>query len=558
MAVVGQPLRDRKTYCRLFCPPRLHDDCITNAAPDAVEVCLSRPFLLRNCTMKVFHQTTRAPAHRLRRRRSKLLELPWEVLRRIMLFTMDSIDAYDPSSLCDRPRSRDCSQHYREVFLNVSNPVALQNGLRLALTCHIMHSVFQDALTGVKLVSSWQAEQNTLIAACKIAASNLRAVHVECSAPVTAALTEVVSLRPPVRHFVLIGVNISKALMADIIFYVGISLENLVVSAAPSLDDTVVDLISDKCESLRHLELGGSRHVSRMSLIRLFTRIGINLRGIEMNSVRHESLNEDVLFAIGQYCSKLTCIRLRNLPWVSDVGMASFLKQRAQQLKELRIVDCHRASFRSLCVFCKRSTVLEKLHFSVQKGSWIPLQREMEAGYRTSSDEERVVEYTEDDIYFSGGEKALMRLSRKCRQLHHLTISDISISDAALSCISKASGPSLRYLNIRHCYSLGNATLLSWAKHCRSLTSLDISYLPMVEDSAFEELLRALQDSLEELQILGCTGLTNNAIQNIIPRYGRRLQVVRLSYCNFSMSALASLKEALPRVTLFGTSNGAT
>lgn len=484
----------------------------------------------------------------------RLTDLPWEVLRRIMLFTMGANEQSSPceTGLIPNPTTNDDS---REVFLNASNPVALRNGIGLAFTCHTMYAVFQDALTGVKLVSSWQAEQKTLIAACRIAAENLRAIHVECSAPVTAALKEVVSLRPPVRHFVLIGVNISKVLMADIIFYVGKSLEKLVISAAPSLDDIVVNLIADKCNILKYLELGGSRRVGFTSLMRMFSKTGPTLRGIELNSLHHESLDDRVLFVLAQSCTKLSFVRFLQLRWVTDVGLEQLFTQRGHQLTELRLVSCRETTVHALCILSIYGTALEKLNFSFEKGEGMSTHRHIDDCSTSSSDEEADCICQEEERGLSVGERALVQLSRKCPNLHHITLSDATISNAAMNRLSRASGKSLRYLNIRHCSSLGSETLLCLAKNTPLLVSLDISYLPLINDHALEELLSSLQSSLEELQIIGCTGLTDRALHEIIPRFGKRLRILRLSYCNFSMSAVASLRDALPRVTLCGATN---
>lgn len=463
--------------------------------------------------------------------------------------------AHQTPSFCAEGLVYEKTDEVNELFLNASNPIALRNGIGLALTCQRMYAVFQDSLTGVKLVSSWQTEQKTLIAACKIAGKNLRAVHIECSAPVTAALKAVVSLRPPVRHFVLIGVNISKVLMADIICFVGQSLEKLVISAAPSLDDTVIDFIADRCDILKHLELGGSRRVGSSSLVRMFTKIGHSLLGIEINSLQHESLDEKVLFAAAEHCVKLAYVRLLKLRWVTDYGLERLFKLRAHQLTELRLVSCRKASVHALCVLSIHGAALEKLNFSFEKGEWISMHRPLQGCSSSASDEEEDLCYQEGEQCLSVGEKAMVELSRKCRNLTHLTISDVTISDAAMNRLSKASGELLRFLNIRHCSSLGNETLFCLAKNALSLVSLDISYLPLVEDHALEQLLSSLQYSLEELQIIGCTGLTDTAIQEVLPHFGKHLRIIRLSYCNFSMSAVTALRDALPRVTLCGASN---
>lgn len=476
--------------------------------------------------------------------RPNLINLPPDVLRKIMMFTMGTEDA---------STNEEDEEETKEVFLNASDPTALQNGISLAYTCKVMLSVFQESLTGVKLVSSWQREQKTLIAACKIAAKNLRAIHVECSAPVTAALREVVSLRPPIRHFVLIGINISKVLMADIISFVGASLEKLVISAAPSLDCSVVNLIADCCRILKFIELGGSRRVGSGSLIKFLQKVGPSLQGIEFNSLQHESLGDEVLFEAAEHCHRLSYVRFLKLKWVTDAGLERLFTIRASQLTELRLISCRRATARALCILSEHGSGLEKIRFSFDKGESLPMQRQSPQ-YSSLENGLDNIRHENSELCLSKGEIAMVHILRKSRNLRYFSLTDASISDIAMVRMAKACGNSLRVLNIRQCTSLGNDTIRALAKYTHNLHSLDISYLTKISDQGLRDLLIGIKESLRELQIIGCTKLTDNAIRYILPRHGKKLRIIRLSYCNFSPAAVNSLKDGLPRVTLCGAS----
>lgn len=470
----------------------------------------------------------------------KLTDLPIDVLRRITLYVMDAHQSSHSDSEAN-------------PFLNASHPAFLRNGIRLAVTCRLMLHVFHDALTAIKLVSSWQTSQNTLTAACRIASNNLRALHVECSAPVTGALREVICMRPPIRHFVLIGVNISKQLMADIVFFVGHTVRKLVISAAPSLDDCIVDLISAKCANLQYLELGGSRRVTNESLLNLFDNIGHGLRGIELNALQHDSLDERILLNVAHRCSNLTAIRMLKLRWVTDPSLEHFFKLRAHQLTEVRIEACRQVSYHSLCLLKRLGTSLESLTCTFTNYEWMSIHTPDLIGIHNAECGERCRTVYKRDMNFCLGENALTIRPHILSNLRELRLTDSVITDEIANRLL-CSLHNLENLTLRHCTSLGDLSLQSIAGNATGLKYLDISYLPLITDAGVEFLLSALRTGLHEVRILGCTSLTDRTATDILPSCGMQLKMVRLSYCLFSRQAISKLKESLPRTTLCGSS----
>lgn len=492
-------------------------------------------------------------------RKMRLTDLPSDMLHLVMLHTMSILPL---SSTLTFPFPT-MPEEPGEQFLNVSDSTSLHDGLSLALTCQSLRSTFSQALTAVKLTSSWQAQQNPLIAACKIAAENLRAIHIECSAPVTAALREVIRLHPPIRHIVLVGVNISKMLMADIIFYVGPSLHKLAISAAPSLDSHVVDLIALQCTSLKSLELGSSRTVSAESLALLFEKIGAGLVQLDLNALHCNNCSPEILFALADNCISLLYLRFRKLRWVTDVGLHYLFSLRGYQLREFRLENCRATSAHMLCILANDATALQRLHCTFERADWMAQHPDStdfhceNVAYcpLLSASEEEEQEQKRGSLPLTKGEKALVKVAHRCQNLSYLTLSDATISDNALNHLSFACGSSLRVLSLRHCSSLTNETLISLAKNSPNLLSLDLSFLPSILDDGLEQFLSLAPVCFAQLHIIGCRGLTDATVQVSLPKYGRNLRVVRLSYCNFSRHAMETMRTALPRLTICGTFN---
>ncbi|CAN8066387.1 unnamed protein product [Agarophyton chilense] len=462
-----------------------------------------------------------------------LTQLPPELLRRIMLYALN----------VNEPSSTHTSQ---EIFFNAADCVSWRNAIALAFTCNTMFNIFRTSLTGVKLESSWQTHQKTLILACKIAAETLRAIHLECAAPVTPALQEVTVLRPPIRHIVLIGVNISNALMGDVVSNLGPSLHKLAISAAPSLDDTIVDTISFHCPKLRFLELGGTRSVTSRSLNHLFQRIGPNLEGLELNALHHVSHDNHVLSVAAKHCKSLTSLRLLKLRWVSDSALHYFFKLRADHLTEFHVERCSSVTVHSLCAVGEYCTALERLHFALDRDrtncNLVSLHPILEP----------VTSCSLHDKFASPnhtvGETAVIRISHRCRKLQHISLRELKLGDWAIGQVSNGCGSNLRILSLRNCSEITDAALLSLAENVTSLTSLDVSHNPYLTDQGLSAMLSASKNNLEELQVIGCNGLTDDLLRDVIPKFARRLRLIRLSYCHYSLQAVASLKASLPRL----------
>lgn len=446
-------------------------------------------------------------------------------------------------------------QHSHQTFINAANPRELHNGIALAFTCTTMLNIFRTSLTAVKLVSSWQNHQHTLLSICKIAATTLRAIHLECSSPVSPALKHLLSQPPPIRHFVLIGVNISKRLLNDLLQTLGHTFHKLVISAAPSLDHITVQIIARSCTALRYLELAGSRHVTARSLIQVFEHLGPNLRGLELNALHHPSLDDQVLFAAATHCNRLTYLCLLRLTWVADLGLQTFFKQAAHHLTRFHLHSCVNTTVHALCALDHYASALETLFFSLHTDR-INCPPRVLTSPSSRLDLSPTCTLTESiqPSAFTLPEQPLLRNTKRSQNLRAFSLSQLPLSDHILQPISRACGETLRFLSLCNCPGLTDATLLSLAKNLKSLTTLDISYNSSLTDHGISTVLATMPNNLEQLHVISCKGLTDTLLRTVIPNFARRLRIIRLSYCDFSIPAIEAVKASLPLLELHGSS----
>lgn len=473
---------------------------------------------------------------------NQLLSLPYDILRKIMNLTMDM-------------SSFPIDEETEKEFLDVSHSVHLQNGMALASTCGKMYHIFHETLTSLKLVSSWDTEQKTLIAACKVAAGRLRYLHIECSAPVSTGLREIVYIQPPLRHLALIGVNIAKVLITDMIHYVGQDLKRLTISAAPSLDHKIVELIANHCRSLEYIELGCSRSVTKASLCTLFKAIGSNLIAVDLNALQHETLDDDVLSCIANYCTNLTKWNLLKLRWVTDSGLFYVLRSRGHQLTQFRLHACRRTSLHVFCMLASHASAMKRLSLTFEKGNFSSISNvfhycELQT---TAENNSSLSEYITES---STPEKALLLLSMKCQNLVHLSVSQQqSIQDNPIHQSHELFRSALRLPHTKLRTPVRKRSRSFLGSNSATLVYLDVSCLSFLTDASLRYILESQENSLQELRIIGCFRLTDHVLRSIIPQCASSLRVLQLSYCNFSLFAISELKRRLPHVIIRGTSS---
>ena len=473
---------------------------------------------------------------------NQLLSLPHDILQKIMALTMGM-------------SSFPIDEETEKEFLDVSHSAHLQNGIALASTCRKMYHIFRETFTSLRLVSSWDTEQKTLFAACNIADTRLRYLHIECSAPVSTGLRQVVYIRPPLRHLALIGVNIAKVLITDMIHYAGQDLKRLTISAAPSLDQKIVELIASHCRSLEYIELGCSRSVTKTSLCTLFEAIGSNLRAIDLNALQHETLDDDVLLCIASYCTNLTKWNLLKLRWVTDSGLFHVLKFRGHQLTQFRLHACRRTSLHVCCMLTSYGSALKRLSLTFEKGNlssisdvfhYCELQTTAEANSLISK-------YTVDS---DTPEKALLLMSMKCQNLIHLSVSQQqSIQNNPIHQSPELFQSTVRLSHIKLRTPVRERSRSILGSNSATLVYLDVSCLSFLTDATLQHILESQENSLQELRIMGCFRLTDHVLRSIIPQFASSLRVLQLSYCNFSLFAISELRRRLPDVTIRGNSN---
>lgn len=96
------------------------------------------------------------------------------------------------------------------------------------------------------------------------------------------------------------------------------------------------------------------------------------------------------------------------------------------------------------------------------------------------------------------------------RRLESLSLYwNMKVTDAAALTLALRCGPSLRHLCLSGCQKMSSTGILSLASRCNGLTSLDMTRLPNVDDTALAAIVQAQGAALRELRVFACSQYTD-------------------------------------------------
>lgn len=460
----------------------------------------------------------------------RLLALPDDVLFCIVNVLLRSRSS---STLCATISER---------LLNADDNSSFLSLLSFASTCKSAFWIVKQSLTSVRLKSSWRTHHNVLTAACKIAGPCLKSVHLECSAPVTPALRQIIAHCPNVTTLVLNGVNISQDVMHTLVNTLASTIRVLAINASQGMDSDTVRKIARRCVNLTHIELGGSRKVDIDCLHQLWKMRGNNLKLIELTSLTHSSLTSAALVDIATHCTQLEEIRLVRLRWVTDDALRRLVTKAGLRICCFQLVACERVSesvLHFLTTFCRSlKSVAVHTENDLSNTSIINLCAHIGAQLKSLC-----IPNLANDI--ETGDHILEGIARSCFELTSIQIPGTMCSDAGLAKLLQATGPRLTTLVLRHCSNLSNATLQILGTHNRNIERLDISYLTKVTNDGIDDVMRGLGRALIEFDMIGCQQISDDAITSVI-RHCRCIRLLRLSYAYVTRGALIQLREPFP------------
>jgi len=131
--------------------------------------------------------------------------------------------------------------------------------------------------------------------------------------------------------------------------------------------------------------------------------------------------------------------------------------------------------------------------------------------------------------------------------LEELSLCANRVSDRSLSAIAK-NCKDLYRLELSFCYLVSTDGVVEIAEGCRNIKLLNLCLVDMIQDNAIEKLAQFCK--LEELNLRGCTHITDNALK-ALQEHCRHLKVLHLLGCEkVSASTVAILKQRIPHVKI--------
>ncbi|CAD6269072.1 unnamed protein product [Miscanthus lutarioriparius] len=120
-----------------------------------------------------------------------------------------------------------------------------------------------------------------------------------------------------------------------------------------------------------------------------------------------------------------------------------------------------------------------------------------------------------------------------------------TLTDMGLGCVAVGCAE-LRELSLKWCLGVSDLGIQLLALKCKKLTSLDLSYTMITQDS-FLPIMKL--PSLQELTLVGCIGIDDDALGSLEKECSKSLQVLDLSQCqNITDVGVSAILKSVPNL----------
>ncbi|XP_069852416.1 F-box and leucine-rich repeat protein 13 isoform X2 [Dipodomys merriami] len=316
---------------------------------------------------------------------------------------------------------------------------------------------------------------------------------------------------------------------------------HLTINDMPTLTDSCVKVLVEKCLNITSVVFIGSPHISDGTFKAL--------SACSLRKIRFEG-NKRITDACFKYIDKnypnithiymvdckgitdgglkllsplkqLTVLNLANCARIGDMGLKQFLEgPSSTKIRELNLSNCVLLGDSSIVQLAERCTNLNYLSLR-------------NCGHLTDQGLEYIVNiFSLVSVDISGTvicNEGLSILSRH-KKLKELSISECyKITDVGIQGFCK-NVPFLEYLDVSHCTQLTDNIMKTVAIYCPQLTSLSIAGCPKITDAGIE-MLSAKCYYLHILDISGCVLLTDQTLQDL--QIGcSQLRILKMKYCS--------------------------
>ncbi|KAM7414120.1 hypothetical protein PAMA_019100 [Pampus argenteus] len=346
------------------------------------------------------------------------------------------------------------------------------------------------------------------------------------------------------------------------------SLQRLDISACTELTTRAVVAIARGLKSLTHLSLSRDWRITEKGLADLLSVS--SLRSLDLSECLHISGVEIVKGLSGSNAARaqLQTLNLKSCTYIRDVAVFSLAKLLGNTLHELDLTSCINVTDLSVCAITTylQGLVVLRLGGCKEVTDWgllgmvgttkcEPDENRGDKGPRFTRTfgnmgffkpprlpfEERPKLVTQDDLeqFKEQMGASLLALNR----LQELDLTACSkLTDSSITQVVRH--PDLQRLSLSMLPEITDASLLSVAWHCRSLTSLALSHCPQISDWGVAQAVPHLH-RLQHLS-LSCCNITDRSLFLLV-QHCKRLRTLDISRCkNISATAVDLLQSQLP------------
>uniref|UniRef100_A0A672Y6V9 F-box domain-containing protein n=2 Tax=Sphaeramia orbicularis TaxID=375764 RepID=A0A672Y6V9_9TELE len=348
------------------------------------------------------------------------------------------------------------------------------------------------------------------------------------------------------------------------------NLQRLDISACTELTSRAVVSIAQGLKSLMYLSLSGNWRVTEKGLTDLLSVP--SLRSLDLSECLHVSGTEMVK-GLQTGCdagrAPLETLNLKSCTYIRDLAVFSLTQLLGDTLRELDLTSCVNVtdlSVRAIATYLHRLVVL-RLGWCKEITDWGLLGMVVATQYKPDQEtgdngptftrtfgnmgffkpprlpfDERPKLVTQDDLeQFKQQEGAsLLALNR----LQELDLSACAkLTDSSITQV--VCYPDLHRLSLSMLPDISDASLVSVASHCRSLTSLELSHCPQISDRGVAQAAPYLH-RLQHLSLSCCSNITDRSLF-LLAQHCKRLRTLDVSRCkNVSVTTVDLLQSQLP------------
>ncbi|CAK6969224.1 F-box/LRR-repeat protein 2 [Scomber scombrus] len=345
-------------------------------------------------------------------------------------------------------------------------------------------------------------------------------------------------------------------------------LQRLDISACTELTARAVVAIAQGLKSLTHLSLSRDWRITEKGLADLMSVS--SLRSLDLSECLHVSGAEIVKGLTGSNTAKarLETLNLKNCTYIRDAAVFSLTKLLGNTLRELDLTLCVNVtdvSVRAITTYLQGLVVL-RLGWCKEVTDWGLLgmvettkcepDERGDKGPRFTRTfgnmgffkpprlpfEDRPKLVTQDDL-----EQFKQQAGASLLALNRLQELDLTacckLTDSSI--VQVVRYPDLQRLSLSMLPEITDASLLSIAWHCRSLTSLALSHCPQISDHGVAQAAPYLH-RLQHLYLSCCNNITDRSLLLLV-QHCKRLRTLDISKCkNISVTTVDLLQSQLP------------